>query len=48
MYSILILKMLFLNFRDDYPDMQLQFIAGSGVSDGGLSLKNNDNVKDSV
>jgi hypothetical protein len=33
---------------DDFPDMQLQFIAGSGVSDGGLSLKANDNVKDSV
>ncbi|XP_046631272.1 glucose dehydrogenase [FAD, quinone]-like [Daphnia pulicaria] len=34
--------------NDDFPDMQLQFIAGSGVSDGGLSLKANDNVKDSV
>ncbi len=35
-------------FSDDFPDMQLQFIAGSVVSDGGVSLRVNDNVKDSV
>lgn len=28
--------------------MQLQFIAGSVISDGGVSLKKNDNVKESV
>ena len=28
--------------------MQLQFIAGTVISDGGVSLKMNDNIKDSV
>lgn len=32
----------------DYPDMQLQFIAGSVISDGGLTLRWNDGVKESV
>uniref|UniRef100_A0A0P5GQM6 Glucose dehydrogenase (FAD, quinone) n=1 Tax=Daphnia magna TaxID=35525 RepID=A0A0P5GQM6_9CRUS len=34
--------------NDDYPDMQLQFIAGSPIADGGVTLKVNDNIKDSV
>ena len=34
--------------NDDYPDMQLQFIAGSTVSDGGRTLRYNDGLKQSV
>jgi len=34
--------------NDDYPDMQLQFIAGSTVSDGGRTLRYNDGLTDAV
>ena len=36
------------NPGDDFPDMQLQFIAGCVVSDGGLTLRHNDGIKDDV
>ena len=34
--------------KDDWPDMQLQFIAGSVVSDGGITLRVNDGVSDEL
>jgi len=33
---------------DDWPDMQLQFIAGSVISDGGVTLRRNDGVSDEL
>lgn len=38
----------FFYYSDDYPDMQLQFIAGSPISDGGKNLKRNDGIRDDV
>jgi hypothetical protein len=34
--------------RDDWPDIQLQFIAGSSISDDGTNIRKNDGIKDSV
>nr|CAH0111320.1 unnamed protein product [Daphnia galeata] len=34
--------------NDDFPDMQLQFIAGSPISDGGKTLRHNDGIRDDV
>jgi len=32
----------------DWPDLQLQFVAGSVISDSGVKLRYNDGLKDSV
>lgn len=32
----------------DWPDLQLQFVAGTVISDSGVKLRYNDGLKDSV
>ena len=34
--------------RDDWPDVQLQFVAGTPISDDGINVRKNDGIQDSV
>jgi len=42
------IKTKYANQSDDWPDIEFHFVSGTPVSDGGISIRYNDNVKDST